>query len=198
MMQWKDLASTVAHAAPVIASLLPGPAGPVAGSILASVFGSDNDPDAVAAAIKADPAAAQKMRAAELDHVKDMRALAIKARAHELDAQTTQQTNINETIRAEMQANGLFKSGWRAFIGWVLGLAFAEMATALSVAAVLDPSQMSSAAGAMMVIVPAMAAVLGVNIAGNRRERETAMTGHQSTSLLDAVAHRVKNGANGD
>lgn len=95
-------------------------------------------------------------------------------------------------MRAEMQARGFFKSSWRAFLGWVMGASFAAMALALSISVVRDPARMADAVGAMMMLIPAMAAVLGVNIAGNRRERETAMTGQPSNGLMDALAQRLK------
>lgn len=69
-MDWKDVAGTVAKAAPVLGAVLGGPVGAVAtaaGGLLASVLGVESDPGTVAQAITADPEAMVKLRQIEAD-----------------------------------------------------------------------------------------------------------------------------------
>jgi hypothetical protein len=61
-MDWKDIASTVGKAAPILGTLLGGPAGAAVGSIIASALGTGNDPAEVERAIAADPQALLKLR----------------------------------------------------------------------------------------------------------------------------------------
>lgn len=68
-MNWKDLGKQVASAAPVLGAALGGPIGGAAGSLIASVFGVENTPDAVEKAIKADPESAIKLRELEQRHI---------------------------------------------------------------------------------------------------------------------------------
>lgn len=64
-MDWKDLSGLVGKAAPILGTLLGGPAGAAVGSIIASALGTGGTPDDVSAAIAADPAALVKLREIE-------------------------------------------------------------------------------------------------------------------------------------
>ena len=63
-MNWKDIASTVGSIAGSVAPLLGGPVGLAVsiGSQIAGALGTDNTPDAVAASLRNDPAAALKLQ----------------------------------------------------------------------------------------------------------------------------------------
>lgn len=66
MSAWENIKDTVASIAPVAGSLLGGPAGGAIGGLIASALGVENDPDAVARAIKTDPNAALKLKEVEM------------------------------------------------------------------------------------------------------------------------------------
>lgn len=63
-MNWKDIASTVGGIAGAVAPLLGGPVGLAVsiGSQIAGALGTDNTPEAVAAALQRDPSAAIKLQ----------------------------------------------------------------------------------------------------------------------------------------
>lgn len=63
-MNWKDIASTVGSIAGAVGPLLGGPVGLAVsvGSQIAGALGTDNTPDAVAAALRTDPTAALKLQ----------------------------------------------------------------------------------------------------------------------------------------
>ena len=63
-MNWKDIASTVGGIAGAVAPLLSGPVGLAVsiGSQIAGALGTDNTPEAVAAALQRDPNAALKLQ----------------------------------------------------------------------------------------------------------------------------------------
>jgi hypothetical protein len=72
-MEWKDVASTIANAAPGLGALLGGPVGAGIGTgvkLLASAFGlSDNaTPEQITQAISQDPEAALKLRMADMQY----------------------------------------------------------------------------------------------------------------------------------
>jgi len=84
MSVWDSIKDTVGSVAPIAGSLLGGPAGGAVGSLIASALGVDNTPDAVAAAIKADPDAAIKLRQieAQLEQTRlEVRGQAVQAEA---------------------------------------------------------------------------------------------------------------------
>lgn len=68
-MEWKDVAGTVGKVAPMLGTLIGGPAGAAVGSIIASALGTPSTPDAVEAAIASNPDALIKLRQIESDRV---------------------------------------------------------------------------------------------------------------------------------
>lgn len=54
-MNWSDIGSMVGRAAPIVGTLLGGPAGAAVGALVASALNVSNDPDAVNAALVASP-----------------------------------------------------------------------------------------------------------------------------------------------
>jgi hypothetical protein len=70
-MEWKEIAGVVGKAAPILGTLLGGPAGAAVGSIIASALGTGNDPAEVERAIAADPASLVKLR--EIEAAKSVR-----------------------------------------------------------------------------------------------------------------------------
>ena len=56
-MTWKDIGKKVAEAAPLLGNVLAGPVGGAAGSLIATIFGTEPDPDAVMKKIEQDPQA---------------------------------------------------------------------------------------------------------------------------------------------
>ncbi len=69
-MNWKDIASTVGKFAPVVGTVLGGPAGAAVGALVSSALGVENEPQAVAKAIQADPQAALKLKQLQIDNQK--------------------------------------------------------------------------------------------------------------------------------
>lgn len=82
--EWSDLGKTIASAAPLLGGVVGGPLGAGVGSIIASVFGVDNDAQAINAAIKSDPNAAVKLREIELNHKSTLEGLSVRQLAIEL------------------------------------------------------------------------------------------------------------------
>ena len=83
-MKWSDIGKTVAEFAPMLGGLVGGPAGAGVGSLIASAFGVENKPDAIAEAIKADPQAAVKLRQIELENKTELERLALETTKSEL------------------------------------------------------------------------------------------------------------------
>ena len=75
-MDWKDIAGVVGKAAPILGTLLGGPAGGAVGGLIASALGTGNDPADVQAAL-ANPEAAVKLREVEARRQVELQALAV-------------------------------------------------------------------------------------------------------------------------
>ena len=97
-MDWKKVAGLVGQAAPILGTALGGPMGGAAGSLVASVLGVDNTPDAVAQAIKQDPQAAIKIKQLELEHSTELARIAFQT----LDVELKDTQNARENHKFSM------------------------------------------------------------------------------------------------
>lgn len=148
---WSGLGKGIADIAPSVGAALGGPGGAAVGAILSSALGVSNNPRDIATLLSTDSAAKAKLAELELSLAQ-----------HETD----QLRDINETMRVEYSADSWFKSGWRPFIGWMLGSSFASLSVALIYAIIKNPTVVSDPefTGLLVWLFAAMGAVVGVNI----------------------------------
>ena len=85
-MDWKDIAGAVGKAAPILGTLLGGPAGAAVGGLIASALGSGASPDEVSQALATNPEAALKLR--ELQDKREIRFAELAAEQARLDLTT--------------------------------------------------------------------------------------------------------------
>lgn len=125
-MDWKDLSTAVGKAAPMLGTLIGGPAGAAVGGLLASVLGTGNTPEEVAAAV-ANPETLVKLREIEAKRQNDFEALLVDQSKAELAAHTAQVQAVNQTMQEEAKADHWPTYSWRPFIGFVFGGYVASM-----------------------------------------------------------------------
>lgn len=79
-MDWKDIGkSLISQGAPLIGGVLGGPAGAIAGKMVAGLFGADPEsPEEVMNAIQGDPDAMIKIREFEMTHQKKLQELQLE------------------------------------------------------------------------------------------------------------------------
>ena len=77
-MDWSKLGKTIAGFAPMLGGVVGGPAGAGIGSVIASVFGVENEPDKILQAINADPKAAVKLKEIELNNKTELERIAMQ------------------------------------------------------------------------------------------------------------------------
>ncbi|MDD5297647.1 MAG: hypothetical protein PHU46_12110 [Rhodocyclaceae bacterium] len=87
-MDWKDLAGPLAKIAPLVGTLIGGPAGPLIGGLVSAALGTEATPDAIHQAIQTDPEAAVKVAQIESDNRVHMQTLAVQAEGNRLAAET--------------------------------------------------------------------------------------------------------------
>ncbi|WP_224798167.1 3TM-type holin [Idiomarina abyssalis] len=182
-MNWSDIKGVVGKAAPLLGSLL-GPAGASAGGLIASALGVDENPEAVMQAIQQDPQAAVKLQQIEREHERELRRMKI-------EAETAQITQVNETMRAELKADGWYKSGWRPMIGYVTAFSFAGLMAGLVYALFKEPGKASDIIAEASIVLTAMLTVLGVNIT-QRSGDKRASIGQNTPGILGSIAERIR------
>jgi hypothetical protein len=123
-MEWKDVASVLGKFAPLLGTLIGGPAAPVIGAMVGSIFGTEATPDAVKAAILADPQAALKLATFESDNRVKLQGMLLAHADNVIAAETAQLQAVNATMQAEAQAEHWPTYSWRPFCGFVFGVTF--------------------------------------------------------------------------
>lgn len=119
-MNWSDIAGMVGKSAPLLGTLLGGPAGAAVGGIIASVLGTGNTADEVSAAL-ANPDAAVKLRQIEADRQTKLAELATDQAKAEIAAAAQVVQAVNQTMQVEAKSDHWPTYTWRPVIGFVTG-----------------------------------------------------------------------------
>lgn len=198
-MNWSDLGETVADAAPLLGSAL-GPIGAGVGSVIAAVFGSKNEPDALAQAIKADPQAAAKLREIELNNQAKLQGLVIEANTKRL-------AEVNKTIRTETQADDKFVRRWRPTFGYCMAFTWVMqilgMVGAIAYAIIAEPGEAAVILNALAEVNAAMVtmwavalSVIGVSVYQRSQDKKNKLGLGSTQGLLGSLVNRMS-GSNG-
>jgi len=139
-MDWKNIAADVGKAAPILGTLIGGPAGPAIGAIIASTLGVANSPDAVQTALATNPQAAVQLAQIEADQKVKLQELAFTHANAEIAAQTQVVQAANQTMQAEAKADHWPTYSWRPFNGFIFGIMAFGVYFVLPLAKVTPPS----------------------------------------------------------
>jgi len=129
MSTWTDIRDTIEKVAPYALSALPG-AGPVVGGILSMALGTKNDPDSVQQAIQADPQAADKIMAYQVQlkaivanqAVADHQAAVALAQTDTADRQSARGLAIAKGFTPQVALSALFVGGYFVLLAqFILG-----------------------------------------------------------------------------
>lgn len=120
-MSWKTVAEVVGKSAPVLGTLLGGPAGGVVGSLIASTLGVGNNPVEVSKAVSLNPEAAVKLAQLEFEQKSKLYELSVEQAKSEIAAMASVVADVNRTMRTEAKAERWPTYGWRPYIGFITG-----------------------------------------------------------------------------
>lgn len=112
-MNWNDLKDDIGKVAPIVGTLIGGPAGAAVGSLVSSALGTENTPDAVATALQ-NPDSLLKLKQLEISHSEYLANLDSQERLGQIQ--------INDT---EAKSTSVFVASWRPLIGYICGAALA-------------------------------------------------------------------------
>lgn len=100
-MNWSDIKGLIGSAAPMIGTVIGGPAGAAIGAMVASGLGVENTPKAVSDALKNDPYAFIKLKQIEADNEAGLREYTFKTLDAELkDVQNARAENKHSKMPA--------------------------------------------------------------------------------------------------
>ena len=112
-MSWSKVKEVIGDSAPLIGSMIGGPAGGVIGAIVSSALGVGNSSSDIYKELTSNPDALIKIKELELNHK-------VKLESLYIDADTQRLTQVNETYRAEIKQEDKFVKYWRPLFGYAL------------------------------------------------------------------------------
>lgn len=177
-MQWKDLPKLIGSAAPLIGGLIGGPAGAAVGQIAASALGVDATPDAVATALKTDPAAAVKLRQIEADERTRLAEIAAQQVAAQAQSDAQNDQEVTKRWQSDMSSDSWLSKNVRPLcLTW--SIVMLMLLAWSSIFVDLTPSQVD----AMKAWAPLLVGLVGIMVSayfGSRwSEKLTAIKGVQ-------------------
>ncbi|MBW5800076.1 3TM-type holin [Halomonas elongata] len=195
-MEWRDAVTEVAKYAPAVATALGGPAagGVTAGAaqMVTSALGVENSPAGLVAATQ-DPEKRAELQRINNEHRRELERMRLDAEAAQAAEVTARLTETNKTMRAELQHDGWYKSGWRPLAGYAFTASLFGLALVVIVAIARDPSLLSEEH--VMAVLAWLIATLGAAVGINVRERskdKARQLGQEPGSFMDAVKTKVK------
>lgn len=108
-LTWSDVGKTLGDIAPIIGTALGGPAGAIVGTMVAGALGTSATPDAVTAAMAADPASAAKILQLQNQHAEALNKM-------QLDYATAIVNAQGGVIKAEASSGSWMASNWRPIL----------------------------------------------------------------------------------
>lgn len=184
-MQWSDLKSIIADAAPTLGSLLAGPAGGAVGALIARALGVEPSADKVAEAIHSDPEAAVKLRRLELEQQQRLTEMLLR---HD----ETRLSEVNRTMRAEYAQEDAYVKRWRPTLGYAVTLTWVITWFAVVYVIVWRPERAPAVISALaqaQTMWGVALAVLGIGVVKRSHDKQVA-AGQQPTGLLGALLKR--------
>lgn len=197
-MSWSDVKGAVAKIAPILGTALGGPAGTAVGGLIAAALGVGDTPDAVHQAIQNDPQAAVKLVQLQNQHEEQIVQL-------HLQAETTQQAEINKTYRAEIAANDPYVRRWRPTYGYATAITWILQTCALVAAVVgatfIYPQHaneimtgLGSLFGAMTAMWGIALTVLGINVSKRSQDKQVLAGQTPQLGVIQQIAAKLGGG----
>ena len=119
-MGWDDIKNTIGKHAPMIATMLGGPAAGAITKMVANKLGVAATPEAIGAELESNPQAMLKLKELELERFK----VKVDLKKSEMDEDTKRMESVNVTMREESKSTAWWTSGWRPFWGFASAIAF--------------------------------------------------------------------------
>ncbi|QDP60311.1 3TM-type holin [uncultured Alcanivorax sp.] len=189
-MDWSDIGKMVGKAAPIVGTLLGGPAGGAVGGLVSQALGAGNDPDEVGEILKSDPAAYERIKRLEQEHERELKAMM-------LEAETAKLGHVNKTMRAEAASNDGYVRRWRPTFGYLAAISWALQSVAIAWSFVWAPEQAGQVSQAIAALTPMWGfalAVLGISVHKRSQDKQVAAGQQPNGGLIQALTTRLQGG----
>ncbi|WP_325894028.1 3TM-type holin [Grimontia sp. NTOU-MAR1] len=174
---WETVKRLLGSAAPLIGTVIGGPAGSAVGAMVASTLGVEATPAAIEAELKANPDALLKIKELESEERLRLNDLAFQHAALESEERKLAMTTQAATQQAELASNDAYVRRWRPTFGYAMCLAWSLLFFGLAYALVCHPTQAAALVNAVVALTPLFTvalAVLGISIHKRSQDKQVA------------------------
>ncbi len=164
---WDGIKSLLGSAAPIIGTLVGGPAGAYVGGLIANALGVENTPEAIEFELNNNPDALVKIKQLESDERIALKELAFKHANLESEERQLSVTKQHATMQAELASNDPWVRRWRPTFGYAVCLAWCLLFFGLAFVMIFSPSEAANLVNSIVALTPLFGialSVLGVSI----------------------------------
>ncbi|WP_354624855.1 3TM-type holin [Psychromonas sp. MME2] len=198
---WDNIKNIIGSSAPLIGTLIGGPAGAAVGGMVASALGCDNTPEAIEQSLKSNPDALIILKKLELDNQIQLKNLAFKHAELESDERKHALQQQHVTMQAELASHDAYVRRWRPTFGYAMCLAWCLVFFGLTYAMVFHPEKAADLVNSVVALTPLFGialSVLGISIHKRSLDKQVA-AGIQPVGILQGIKQAiVKTGTQGD
>ncbi|MCL7938816.1 holin family protein [Halomonas sp. ATCH28] len=197
-MNWRDAVSEVAKYAPAVAAALGGPAagGITAGAsrMVTGLLGVEDSPAGLVAATQ-DPKKRAELIRINNEHREKLEGMRLNAEAAQAAEETARLAETQKTLRAELEHDGWFKSGWRPALGWVFAASLGALAGVMAFTIARTPTVVSDPefTGMLVWLFVTMGGALGINVRERSKDKIRRL-GQSPRTFMDALLVRKPEG----
>lgn len=193
---WDTIKQTLGTAAPMIGTLIGGPAGGLIGSLVASKLGVENTPEAIEQELVHNPEALIKIKQLESEERIQLKELLFKHAQLESEERKLALVQQHTTMQAEIASNDPWVRRWRPTFGYSVCLAWSLLFFGLAFAMVVHPEQASSLVTSAVALTPLFGialSVLGISIHKRSVDKQVS-AGMVPVGIVQGIKKSIKGG----
>lgn len=195
---WDKIKSLIGGAAPLVGSLIGGPAGGTVGVLIADALGVENTPDAIEAELLHNPDALLKIKQMEIDERIRLRELSYQQAEMESAERKLVITEQHKLMVAELKSDDAYVRRWRPTFGYAVCLAWSSLFFGICLLMIIHPQYTEQAfdgAAKLTGLFSVALTVLGLNIHKRSQDKQIS-AGITPAGVFGGIASALRGGAN--
>ncbi|EGR1122847.1 hypothetical protein EFU41_00825 [Vibrio cholerae] len=195
---WDKIKSLIGGAAPLVGSLIGGPAGGTVGVLIADALGVENTPDAIEAELLRNPDALLKIKQMEIDERIRLRELSYQQAEMESAERKLVITEQHKLMVAELNSDDAYVRRWRPTFGYAVCLAWTSLFFGIAGLMLFHPEfteQAFTGAAKLTALFSVALTVLGLNIHKRSQDKQIS-AGITPAGVFGGIASALRGGAN--
>ncbi|HGF7476871.1 TPA: 3TM-type holin [Vibrio mimicus] len=195
---WDKIKSLIGGTAPLVGSLIGGPAGGTVGVLIADALGVENTPDAIEAELLRNPDALLKIKQMEIDERIRLRELSYQQAEMESAERKLVITEQHKLMVAELNSDDAYVRRWRPTFGYAVCLAWTSLFFGIAGLMLFHPEfteQAFTGAAKLTALFSVALTVLGLNIHKRSQDKQIS-AGITPAGVFGGIASALRGGAN--